>query len=248
MGLLFWIILSNSIISLMSLIGIFALALREKVLEKILLILVALASGALMGGAFLHLLPEAIEEATGKGSINIFSWVLTAFIIFLVIEKIFQWRHCHKDRCEVHTFGYMTLLGDSLHNFTDGLVIAAAFAESFPLGLTVSLIVILHEIPQEIGDFGTLVYAGFKKKTALLMNFLTALTAVLGGIVGFFLANYFEDFVKILIPFAAGGFIYIAASDLLPEIRKVKQLKSSIATLAVFLVGMGIIYLMNFLE
>jgi len=229
----------------MSFIGIFTLFLQEKKLEKILLVLVSLASGALMGGAFLHLLPEAVEKFNG---VKVFSWVLVAFIVFLIVEKIFQWRHCHKGHCEVHTFGYMCLIGDSLHNFIDGLIIAAAFVESFGLGLTVSIVVILHEIPQEIGDFGTLLYSGFKKGTALLMNFLTALTAVLGGIVGFFLANYSESFVKILLPFAAGGFIYIAASDLLPEIRKVKQLKSSIITLLVFLLGIGIIYLMNFLE
>jgi zinc and cadmium transporter len=242
---LFWIITSTFVVSLIAFIGVFALALREKILEKILLSLVSLASGALLGGAFLHLLPEAVEELNGE---NIFIWALLAFIIFFVVEKIFQWRHCHKGHCEVHTFGYMSLLGDALHNFIDGLIIAAAFVENFALGLTVTLVVILHEIPQEIGDFATLLFAGFKKKKALLVNFLTALTAMAGGIIGFFLVNYSEAFTKVLIPFAAGSFIYIAASDLVPEIRKVVRLKESISTLIVFLAGIGFIYLMKFVE
>lgn len=245
MNTFFWIISSTFIVSLLALIGIFTLALKEKILEKILLVLVSLASGALMGGAFLHLLPEAIEKNEGK---NVFVWVLAAFIAFFIIEKIFQWRHCHKEKCEIHTFGYMTLLGDSLHNFIDGLIIAAAFVENISLGITVTLIVILHEVPQEIGDFGTLVFSGFKKQKALLMNFLTALTAMAGGVIGFFWANYSDNFIKILIPFAAGGFIYIAAADLLPEIRKATKWKESLGTLVMFILGIGFIFLMRFLE
>jgi len=245
MTILLWIIGSTFVVSLLALIGIFTLALKEKILEKILLVLVSLASGALMGGAFLHLLPEAIEKNEGK---NVFVWVLAAFIAFFIIEKIFQWRHCHKEKCEIHTFGYMTLLGDSLHNFIDGLIIAAAFVENISLGITVTLIVILHEVPQEIGDFGTLVFSGFKKQKALLMNFLTALTAMAGGVIGFFWANHSDNFIKILIPFAAGGFIYIAAADLLPEIRKATKWKESIGTLVMFILGIGFIFLMRFLE
>lgn len=237
-----WIIGSTFLISLISLIGVFTLALKERWLEKILLTLVALASGALLGGAFIHLLPEAIEELDGQ---DVFLWVLAAFIVFFVVEKIFQWRHCHKGVCKVHTFGYMSLLGDGLHNFIDGLIIAAAFMESIPLGITVSLIVILHEVPQEIGDFGALLLAGFKKKKALMMNFLTALTAVAGGIIGYFLSTYSDLFIKILIPFAAGGFIYISASDLLPEIRKEAHISKSISTLIFFLLGILLIYLMR---
>ncbi len=243
MDILFWITGSTFVVSLLALVGIFALALREKLLEKILLALVALASGALMGGAFLHLLPEAMEKSDGE---DIFIWVLVAFVVFFVVEKIFQWRHCHKEHCEVHTFGYMSLVGDGIHNFIDGLVIAAAFVENFNLGIVVTTLVILHEVPQEIGDFGTLLYAGFKKKRALLMNFLTALTAVGGGIIGYFWASHSDSFIKILLPFAAGGFIYIAASDLLPEIRKTTKIKESVSTFIVFLLGVGMIYLIKF--
>ncbi|MBI5071531.1 ZIP family metal transporter [Candidatus Falkowbacteria bacterium] len=245
MNPLFWIIASTFVISLLSFVGVLALVLKEKWLEKILLTLVSLASGALMGGAFLHLLPEAIEKADSR---TVFLWVLIAFAAFFVIEKIFQWRHCHREHCEIHTFGYMSLLGDSVHNFIDGLIVAASFVEGTRLGLIVSVAVILHEIPQEFGDFGTLLFAGFKKKTAILMNFLTALTAIAGGMIGFFWASYSDNFIKILLPFAAGGFIYIAASDLIPEIRKTVKFKESISTFVVFLIGIGFIYLMKFLD
>lgn len=232
-------------VSLISLVGVFTLALREKYLEKILLTLVALASGALMGGAFLHLLPEAIEKVDAR---SVFFWVLVAFIIFFIVEKVFQWRHCHEEKCDVHTFGHMTLLGDGLHNLIDGLIIAAAFVESTGLGLVVTAVVVLHEVPQEIGDFGTLLYSGFKKKKALLMNFLSAVTAVAGGVIGYFWANASDNFINILLPFAAGGFIYIAASDLLPEIRKTTKVKESIGTLVMFILGIALIYLMKFLD
>ena len=241
----FWIIGSTIAISAISLIGIFFLSLNTKHLEKYLLALVALASGALLGGAFLHLLPEAAEKLNAD---SVFLWTLISLLAFFVIEKIFQWRHCHKEHCEIHTFGHMSLFGDSIHNFIDGLVIAAAFIESTNLGLVVSLGVILHEIPQEIGDFSTLLLAGFSKKKALVMNFLVALTAVGGGIVGFFLASYSDKFINILIPFAAGGFIYIATSDLIPEIRKATKTKESIRTLIFFLLGIILMYLMKFFE
>jgi zinc and cadmium transporter len=245
MNTFFWIIGSTFVVSLLAFIGILTLFLREKVLGKILLTLVSLASGALMGGAFLHLLPEAIEKNEGK---DVFIWVLVAFVAFFIIEKIFQWRHCHEEKCDIHTFGYMSLLGDSLHNFIDGLIIAAAFVENISLGIVVTLIVILHEVPQEIGDFGTLVFAGFKKQKALLMNFLTALTAMAGGVIGYFWASSSENFIKILIPFAAGGFIYIAAADLLPEIRKATKWKESIGTLVMFILGISFIFLMRFID
>ena len=157
----FWILASTIVISLISLIGIIVLALGIKRLEKRLLAFVALASGALLGGAFLHLLPEAMESTDSD---SVFLWTLLALISFFIIEKIFQWRHCHKENCEVHSFGYMSLFGDGVHNFIDGLIIAAAFLESTNLGLIVSLGVILHEIPQEIGDFSVLLLAGFSKK------------------------------------------------------------------------------------
>ena len=244
MNTLLWIFITTLTISLLAFAGILTLALKEKLLEKILLSLVALSAGALMGGAFLHLLPEAVEKFDDP---NIFVWVLFAFIVFFLVEKLLHWRHCHKGKCEVHTFGYMNLFGDSVHNFIDGLIIAATFLVDIQLGIITAIAIALHEIPQEIGDFGVLVYAGFKKKTALILNFLIATTVILGGIVGFYLSNHIEGSIKFLIPFAAGGFIYIAASDLLPEIRKEKSLKKSLTSFGVFLIGIAIMYLVRFI-
>ena len=137
-----YIILTTFVIALIAFIGIFTLSLKDKVLNKILLILVSLSAGALMGGAFIHLLPESIEKG---GDTNPFIYVLMGFILFFLIEKVLHWRHCHKGKCDVHTFHYMNLIGDSIHNFIDGLIIAASFIVSIPLGLTTSIVLVeLH--------------------------------------------------------------------------------------------------------
>ncbi|MDD5331560.1 MAG: ZIP family metal transporter [Candidatus Nanoarchaeia archaeon] len=240
MNTLLLILLSTFLVSLISFIGVLTLSLKEKILDKIVLILVSLAAGALMGGAFLHLIPEAIE----LNNKNTFLFLLVGFILFLLIEKILHWRHCHKGHCEVHTFAHMSLFGDMVHNLIDGLIIAASFVVDVSLGITTTIAVMLHEIPQEIGDFGVLVYGGFKKGKALLLNFLTALTAVFGGLVGYFLANQIGSFTEFLIPFAAGGFIYISASDLVPELRKELNFKKSLLVFSFFIIGILIIYLL----
>jgi len=234
MSTLFYILISNFIISLGGLIGVLTLTINEKLLQKILLFLVSLSAGAMMGGAFIHLLPEAQEKYRNG---NMFIIVLLSFIFFFLVEKLLYWRHCHRGKCEIHIFGYMNLFGDSIHNFIDGLVIAATFLTNTKLGIVTSLAVVLHEIPQEIGDFGVLLYAGFGKKKAIIANFFVALTAVVGGIVGYFLSFSINHFTTYLLPFTAGGFIYIAASDLMPEIRKESDVKKSLASFAVFLLG-----------
>lgn len=197
-----------------------------------------------MGTAFIHLLPEASEELGGSA---IYGPVLLSFMIFFFVEKLFHWQHCHRGKCKVHTFGYMNLIGDSIHNFIDGLIIAAAYVTDFNLGVITTFAVAVHEIPQEIGDFGVLLYAGFKKKKALLANFIVALTVVLGGLAGYLL-SFMDKVVVYLLPFAAGGFIYIASSDLMPEIRKEKSLRKSLASFGVFIIGVLIMYAVTFLE
>ena len=238
-----WILISTFLVSLIAFVGVLTLALKEKVLEKILLVLVSLSAGALMGGAFLHLIPEAAESA----SFDIFSFVLLGFILFFFIEKILHWRHCHKGKCDVHSFAYMNLVGDAVHNFIDGLIIAASFVVDINLGFVTTLAVALHEVPQEIGDFGVLVYGGFHRFRALFLNFLTAITAIAGGIAGYLLAGYSLEFVAPLLPFAAGGFIYIAASDLIPEIRKEMAPKKYLLNFGVFIIGILLMYLVRFI-
>jgi len=238
METLWLIILSTSLVSLIAFIGILTLAFKEKLLEKILLGLVSLSAGALIGGAFLHLIPEAVELSE-----NIFIYVLVGFVLFFLIEKILHWRHCHKGHCEVHTFAYMNLVGDAVHNFIDGLIIAAGYLVDLRLGIITTIAVALHEIPQEMGDFGVLIYGGFKKVNALFLNFLTALTAILGGIIGYFFLGT-EASLTFLLPFAAGGFIYIAASDLIPELRKEKKV---VANFLIFVLGIVMMYGIKFL-
>jgi zinc and cadmium transporter len=239
-----YIIITTFSIALIAFIGIFTLAIKEKLLNKILLFLVSLSAGALMGGAFLHLLPESIEKAEDS-NVDIFIFVLIGFILFFIIEKVLHWRHCHKGKCDVHTFHYMNLIGDSVHNFIDGLIISASFIASIPLGLTTTIAIAAHEIPQEIGDFGVLIYGGFEKKKAIVLNFAVATTVVAGGIVGYFVSRSIEHAVMFLLAFAAGGFIYIAATDLVPEIKKELDIKKSMATMIVFACGILIMWLIK---
>ena len=246
-----YIIVATFLMSLISFIGIFTLVLKDKVLNKILLFLVSLSAGALIAGAFLHLIPEAIEnsiyEYEGRIVIplEIFIYVILGFILFFIIEKVLHWRHCHKGNCDVHTFHYMNLVGDSVHNFIDGLILAASFVTSIELGITTTFAIAAHEIPQEIGDFGVLIYGGFKKKKAIVLNFLVATTSIIGGIIGFLVSRAIDKATIFLLPFAAGGFIYIAATDLVPEIKKELDYKKYLITLMIFIIGILIMWLIK---
>lgn len=238
-------LLGTFFISLGSLIGLFTLAINRDRLDKILYLFISLSAGTLMGGAFLHLLPEAAE---GLPISTLFTIVLFSFLLFFFIEKVFHWRHCHKGHCDTHTFGFMNLLGDSVHNFIDGLIIAATFITDIRLGVITTIAVALHEIPQEIGDFGVLLYAGYSKKRALFLNLAVACTAFLGVFVGYLLSGFAENILIYLVPFAAGGFIYISASDLMPEIRKETNLKKSFMSFGIFTLGILIMYFTSLLE
>jgi zinc and cadmium transporter len=242
MDVLISIIIATFLVSLISFIGVFTLGLKEKILKKLILFLIALSAGALIGGAFLHLIPEVIKEFGGE---EIFLFVIVGFSFFFFMEKLLCWRHCHDGKCEIHTFAYLNLLGDGIHNFVDGLIIAVSFLSSIELGIVTTIAIALHEIPQEIGDFGVLVYGGFKRVKALLMNFLCAIIAIFGGIFGFFLNDYVPHLSYFLLPFGAGGFIYIAASDLIPEIRKERDLKKSLLVFIVFLIGIAIMFFLR---
>lgn len=245
MAALLWALGATLLVSAISLIGVVTLSVKDKLLNKILLILVGLAAGGLMGGAFLHLLPEALEKVAVA---SVFILALAGFSLFFVLERILFWRHCHKGKCPVHMFTYMNLVGDGMHNFVDGLIIMAGFLTSFSLGIVTTLAVIFHEIPQEIGDFGVLVYGGFSKARALLWNFISALTAVAGAIIGFFVSVYAANFATFLLPIAAGGFIYIASSDLIPEMHKELDVKKALPPLIFFLIGIGLMWVLSIIE
>ncbi len=207
--------------------------------------LVSLSAGTLLGGAFLHLLPEAVEEH--NGDFKIWLWLLAGVIIFFILEKIIHWRHCHIPTSDEHPhpLGAMNLIGDGLHNFIDGMVIAGSFLADTQLGIATTLAVIAHEIPQEIGDFGVLIHAGYKRGKALFFNFLTGLTAVIGAALILLIGTHFENFSAYIIPFTAGGFIYIATADLIPELKKDTLLSKSLGQLAAILLGLAIMFIIK---
>jgi zinc and cadmium transporter len=224
-------------ISLIALVGVLFLALKEETANRIVFVLVALASGTLLGGAFIHLIPESMELS---GAMTPYA-VLTGILLYFATEKFLMWHHCHKGRCEVHPFSYLLLLGDAVHNFIDGVIIAANFLVSIPLGFTVSLGVAAHEVPQNIGNFGVLLRGGFSVRRALLYNYAAALMVVLGALVTYFVGTSTQSVVPFLIPFAAGGFVYIAATDLFPELHKETSPKKSL--LQFFFIGIGILFM-----
>ncbi len=238
MHTLFYILVSVFFVSLISLIGVVSFIVKEGLLNKSLFFIVAFSAGALLGGAFLHLIPEALENG---GSQSVFLSVLLGFLIFFILEKYLYWRHCHNGICDVHTFTYLNLIGDSVHNFLDGIVIAVSFSFSLKVGIITTLAVIFHEIPQELGDFAVLVYGGFSKKKALFCNFLVALTAFGGAMLGYFLSERVSSFSFILLSVTSGGFIYIASTDLVPELHKENDLKRS--SIAIVIFSLGILFM-----
>jgi zinc and cadmium transporter len=228
------------IISIFSLVGIFSLGFSGKIFKKLSLFFVAFSTGALLGNAFLHLLPEAIIDTE---NLIPYLYLLSGIILFFILERLLKWHHCHNnDDCDVHTFTYMSLIGDGVHNFIDGLIIVSAFSISFEAGIATTIAVASHEIPQELGDFGVLVHGGFSKIKALLWNFLSSITAVAGVIVGYILINNIQDISLVLLPFAAGGFIYISMSDQIPELHKENNLKKSLIYFMIFMLGLAFMY------
>jgi len=237
---LLWALGASIVVSLISFVGVISLLLKEDLLNKILLLLISFSAGALIGGAFLHLIPEAVEK-TGHSS-QVYLFVIVGFILFFILEKYLHWRHCHKGKCEIHTFTYLNLIGDGAHNFIDGLIIGSSFVVNINFGMATSFAIIMHEIPQEIGDFGVLIYGGLGRNKALFYNFLSALTAILGTVIGFALANISDVFLRLLMPLAAGGFIYIASCDLIPELHKEQNLGKATLSMLVFMFGVAFMY------
>jgi zinc and cadmium transporter len=240
----FYSIVSVFIISLIAFVGLLGLSVKVDKLRKVLIYLVSFSAGALFGDAFFHLLPHLVEE-------NGFSFLISSMIIlgiagFFALEKIVHWQHCHMPitKGHVHEFALMNLVGDGLHNFIDGLIIGVSYLVSIPVGIATTVAVGLHEIPQEIGDFGVLVHGGFSRTKALFVNFMTALTAVVGVVVALIASQYFELLEVIVVPIAVGGFIYIAGSDLIPELHKHQGFSKGILQLIAFIAGVVVMVLL----
>lgn len=235
------------LISLISLVGVFTLSVSDRLLGRVVMALVAMSVGALLGDAFLHLLPEAFAAA--PGSVLPSLYVLAGIMGFFVMEKFLRWRHQHtlEACCPIHPVGHMNLVGDALHNFVDGVLVAAGFLAGIPVGTATAVAVALHEIPQEICDFGILLHAGYGRRQALLLNLLSGATAVVGAAAALVVGSGMEGFTAAVLPLTAGGFIYIAGSDLVPDLHKVHAPGDSALQLVAMAAGVALMILLLFL-
>lgn len=242
MNLLYALIASIAV-SLISLIGVLALIVNENLLKKLIIILVAFAAGGLIGGAFFDIIPEALGYV--KNNNQLFIFIIAGYLLFFMIEKYLHWRHCHDAECKVHAFTYMNIMGDIVHNFSDGLIIGAIFQTDVRVGIATTLAIIFHEIPHELGNFMVLIHGGFSKIKALAYNFLSSLSAIVGTIIGYYLTSKISGLPGILLPLAAGGFIYIASCDLIPELHKEEDGKRSALIMVTFTFGIILMYLLK---
>jgi len=246
----FYAIVSVILISLVSFVGVLTLSLKEKTIKKYIFAFVSLAVGALLGDAFLHLISESFEML--PNNIIISFLVLGGILVFFILEKALHWHHHLEEgdthRHDIHHVGKMILVSDGFHNLIDGIIIGASYMIDIKVGIATTLAVILHEIPQEIGDFAVLLHAGYTIKKALWFNFLSALTAIIGVGIALALGNLTENVVLWLLPFAAGGFIYIAMSDLVPELQKETKTHHIWLQIVMILIGIGAMALLLLLE
>ncbi|HYC79530.1 MAG TPA: ZIP family metal transporter [Candidatus Binatia bacterium] len=240
-------IISVIAVSLVSLIGLFAISLGTLTGRRVFTFLVSFSVGALLGDVFIHLLPELAEE--NHFTLEISLYILGTIFAFFILEKYLHWHHHHGEGEEhehsTHPFVYNILIGDSIHNFIDGLIIAGAYQLDIRLGIATTIAVMLHEIPQEIGDFGVLIYGGFTKARALVYNLISAISAVIGAVVAYVLAD-FQNALPILVAIGAGSFIYIALADLIPQIHKEQE--RTYTQMSAFLLGILTMFLLLFLE
>jgi zinc and cadmium transporter len=243
----FTIVLATFVVSLFSLSGIFAMSLNEERLHSILFFLLAFSAGTIFGAAVFDLLPEAVELVDEH---VVFTYIAFGYVAFYFLERFIYWYHGHGHHEDVggmeeevtRGFAYLNLLGDGIHNFIDGMVIAASFTVGFQVGLAATIAVIFHELPQEMGDYGILMYAGFERVRALLLNFGVALCVVLGGVFATFFLETVEAMSGVLISFSAGAFLYLAASELVPELQHERDFRRSLIQFVVFILGMALIY------
>lgn len=241
-----WLYTISSVIvvSLISLIGIFVIPFDKEKLNKVLIYFVSFSAGTLLGDAFIHLIPEAYKKSGIYLSVSLY--ILSGIVAFFILEKFIHWRHCHiiASKSHPHPFSYVILAGDAVHNFIDGLIIGASFIVSISIGIATTTAIIFHEIPHELGNFCSLVYGGFSKSKALFYNFITALSAIFGALIVLMITNQESGLTNFLVPFAAGGFIYVASADFIPELHKHTEIKKSFWQLVTFVLGIGLMMLL----
>ncbi|MCX8190119.1 MAG: ZIP family metal transporter [Candidatus Diapherotrites archaeon] len=240
---LVWILVATALNSFLALIGGISLLIKKAHFEKLIFVMISFSAGALLSGAFLHLIPEALESIEKD---LLFIIVFVGFCSFFLIERFLHWHHCHEGHCKVHPISWLITIGDTIHNFVDGTIITASFLVSIPFGFLTTALIIAHELPQELGDFAILVHSGVKKRRALLMNFISQTACIFGALLSYFLLIS-NDLTVFLLPFAAGGFIYISASDLIPELHREASLKKSLASFIIFIAGVLFIFSLKLL-
>lgn len=239
--------LSVIAVSLISLVGIFTLLMRKQKIHDVVMYIVAFSAGAMLGDVFIHLLPELVEEAGFDISISLY--ILVGIVATFILEKAIHWHHGHThDKKKVpHPVTVITLVGDGAHNFIDGVAIAVSYLISIELGVATTIAVVLHEIPQEIGNFAVLVHGGYSARKALFFNFLSALTAIGGAAIAIF-ASSLTGALVFLTAATAGNFIYIAAVDLIPEIHKESGTRKSFLQIVAFIAGIAVMWALTLLE
>jgi len=252
MTILLWIIAASIAGGVLSVAcaALFALNARTHWVNS----LVSYAIGALLGAVFLDILPEAIESASSPAAVS--GTVLFGILLFFTLEKLLLWRHCHHDNCEAHELhdhgahgrsGTLIVIGDTFHNFVDGVIIAAAFMTDVSLGIVTALAIIAHEIPQEVGDFMILLHSGYSKTKALMANLFSSLAMLAGGVLAYFALQSMQNSVPTLLALAAASMIYVAVADLIPGLHKRVHLRDTLEQVALIGTGVGSIFLVHFL-
>ncbi len=241
---LLWIVASGLLMCVIALVGGLALLFSERILGRLMLPMVAIAAGALLGGALFHMLPAGVE-AMGPGT-AVWAWTAAGFVAFFVLEQFLHWHHCHQlvhDHKAPQT--WLLLLADSMHNFLGGLAVGGAYVVDTRLGFVTFLAAVAHEVPQELGDFGVLVQGGWNKSSALAVNAASAATFLVGGVLAWAVSARLE--VAFLLPLGAGNFLYIAASDLIPEIKHPSDGPTAVVHFAAFLAGVVLLFVVRLL-
>lgn len=237
MPTLAWILVSGLAMAAIALVGGITTVLPEPTLDKIVLPLVALAAGSLLGGAFFHMLPEAVREMGNE--LDLWIWLTAGFVGFFVLEQYLRWHHCHRVPSRHRPLGYLILVADGTHNLIGGLAVGSAFIVDHRVGLIAWIAAAAHEVPQELGDFGILLNSGWGRRRALLYNLVSALTFLLGSVIAYAVSGALD--VAPLIPFAAGNFVYIAAADLLPEISTRQEAGAKVIYTGAFATGLVVL-------
>jgi len=254
MSILAWIIAASLLGGILSVTAaaLFALNARAQYLGG----LVSYAIGALLGAVFLDVLPEAFRMSANAGAVS--GMVLLGILVFFTLEKVLIWRHCHRENCEAHEphehsmtdsgrSGTMIIVGDTFHNFIDGIIIAAAFLVDVHLGVVTSLAIIAHEIPQEVGDFAVLLHSGYSKQRAFQLNLISSVATLVGGVLGYTALQDMQAMVPYLLAFAAASMIYVAVADLIPGLHKRTQLRDTVQQVVLILLGVGTVALFGYL-